>query len=450
MDDVPADRGGQAHAPSPRHRGSDREGGQALAPDPAGHRSPIRLVVSDDLRRSRLTVGFRLLLVLPHLLWALLWTSAIAPVAFVVWLAVLVERRAPKQLHGFLAAYVRYTTHLSAYLAIAANPYPGFTGEPGYPVDVEIDSPAPQGRRGAALRLILALPALLLATALGGSLAGQLSGGVAVVSGGAGLVAVAGLLGWFAALAQARMPRGLRDAAVYGIGYSAQAIGYALLLTDRYPSADPAHVAPAAELPPHPVGVELYDTLGRSRLLVAFRLLLTLPHFVWLALWSFPALLAAILSWLVALVTGRVPSWLHRFLAAYVRYGTHVSAFLFVVGGPFPGFVGGAGSYPVDPVLPPPARQRRLVVAFRGLLAIPALIISGAYSSALVVIGLLGFWAALVTGRMPGGLRNLGVAALRYSAQAYAYLLLLTDRYPYAAPALDDLPRPPTSSEEAT
>jgi hypothetical protein len=39
---------------------------------------------------------------------------------------------------------------------------------------------------------------------------------------------------------------------------------------------------------------------------------------------------------------------------------------------------------------------------------------------------------------MPEGMRNLGVACLRYSAQTYAYALLVTGRYPYAAPVLRD------------
>jgi hypothetical protein len=30
---------------------------------------PIGLIVTDDLKRSRLTVFFRLLLVIPHLIW---------------------------------------------------------------------------------------------------------------------------------------------------------------------------------------------------------------------------------------------------------------------------------------------------------------------------------------------------------------------------------------------
>jgi len=36
---------------------------------------PIRLDLEGDLRRSRLTVGFRLLLALPHLVWWGLWAG---------------------------------------------------------------------------------------------------------------------------------------------------------------------------------------------------------------------------------------------------------------------------------------------------------------------------------------------------------------------------------------
>jgi hypothetical protein len=42
---------------------------------------------------------------------------------------------------------------------------------------------------------------------------------------------------------------------------------------------------------------------------------------------------------------------------------------------------------------------------------------------------------------MPEGLRNIGAVALRYSGQANSYLFLLTDRYPYAAPAVRDRER---------
>ena len=54
----------------------------------------------------------------------------------------------------------------------------------------------------------------------------------------------------------------------------------------------------------------------------------------------------------------------------------------------------------------------------------------------LLVVAVLGWIAALVTGRMPGGLRDLGVASIRYQTQAGAYLFLLTARYPDSSPVL--------------
>lgn len=398
---------------------------------------PVRLVVIDDLCRTRLTVFFRLLLALPHLVWVSLWGLAALPLAFVVWLAILIEGRAPRMLHEFLATYVRYSTQVAAYLYLAGNPYPSFTGGL-YPLDVEIAAPARQPRLGAAFRLLLALPALLLSVSLSGGPAGSAatSAGTSLAAGGGGALAAAGLLGWFAALARARMPHGLRDLGAYALGYGAQAAAYALLLTDRYPDSDPAVVHPTQELPPHPVCVEILDPLRRSRLTVFFRALLALPHLIWLTLWSVLVVPASLVGWVLALILGRLPLPLHRFGAAYTRYAAGVHAFLFLVGGPFPGFTGTAGRYPVSLTIEPPGPQRRLVTLFRGLLAFPALVVSGAYWGSMWVIAFLGWWSALATGRMPRGLRNLGAAGIRYNGQLTAYLLLLTDRYPYAAPAL--------------
>ena len=62
------------------------------------------------------------------------------------------------------------------------------------------------------------------------------SGGDWTVSGvGGGIAALGLLLGWWAAMATGRMPRGLRDLVAWGIGYYAQANAYVLLLTPRLP-----------------------------------------------------------------------------------------------------------------------------------------------------------------------------------------------------------------------
>jgi hypothetical protein len=407
--------------------------------------APVRLVLTDDLQRSRLTVFFRLLLALPHIVWIVLWTFAVVVASIVAWVATLVSGRPPETLHRFFSAYTHYNVQLSGYISLTANPYPSFTGGPGYPVDVELPERAQQSRWKTAFRFPLALPALLVAAVVG---AGSLGGGGGssgrragepdywefAFSGG-GLVAVCAFLGWFAILARGRMPNGLRDLAAYGIGYTAQLYAYLLFLTDRYPNANPEAVGPAWSLRPHAIELRLDDDSRRSRLTVFFRFLLALPHLVWLLLWSVAAFVAAVVNGIVALVRGRSAEPLHRFLAAYVRYAAHVTAFLSLVANPFPGFVGEPG-YPVDVTIAGAERQNRWVTLFRSFLVLPAFVVAAGLSGALVLVGILGWFAALATGRMPEGLRNLGAVAVRYLAQTNAYWLIVTDDYPYASPAL--------------
>lgn len=178
----------------------------------------------------------------------------------------------------------------------------------------------------------------------------------------------------------------------------------------------------------HPIRLQVTDDLKRSRLTVFFRLLLFIPHAIWLWLWSIAAQLAVLVAWFAALFTGRVPDGLHNFLAAYVRYMTQVTAYVTLLADPFPGF--GGGAYPVDVEIAPPAPQSRLVVFFRLLLAIPAWIVMTVLGAVLRVIGFLGWFACLALGRMPEGMRNLGSYCLRYEAQTNGYVFLLTDKYP--------------------
>jgi hypothetical protein len=396
---------------------------------------PIRLTVGDDLRRSRLTVFFRLLLALPHLVWLAMWTGAALVISVINWFMTLVRGSSPLALHDFYASYVRYSVHVGAYVFLAANPFPGFTGKAGsYPIDVEIDPPRRQNRWKTGFRAFLGFPALLLAWGFaGGSFGGR---GISSFASGGGALASVALLGWFVCLARGRMPRGFRDLDAYGLRYVAQADGYLFLLTDRYPDASPGESPVPGPPPRGPVWLDVRDDLRRSRLTVFFRLLLALPHLLWLLLWGIAAVFAGIVNWFVTLVRGRPALGLHRFLAAYIRYALHVGAFICLVGNPFPGFFGRRGSYPVDVELPGPERQNRWRTGFRVLLAIPGAIVSGGLGGLLATSALLGWFAALVTGRMPVGLRNLGAFALRYSAEYYAFLALLTERYPYSGPWL--------------
>ena len=414
---------------------------------------PVGLVVEDDYRRSRLTVLLRLILGIPHYVWLFLWTILAIVVTVINWFATLIFGRPPSWAHRFLCAYIRYGVHLSAYMFLVADPYPGFMGEAGsYPIDVSLpDEPQRQNRWKTLFRLILAIPAYLIGGVLGGGFGVSVSilfnrSGVSRrpsrfngggLSGGGVLVAVCAFLGWFASLVTGRMPTGLRDAGAYGVGYNAQLRAYGLILTDRYPNSDPLALLEAvprpAQHPVHLVG-EAQD-LRRSRLLVLFRLPLFFPHYVWLYLWGLVVGLVSIVNWFATLIMARPPRPTYRFVSRYIRYQFHVYAFVTVAANPFPGFTGLAGSYPLDLEIPDePQRQNRWKTLFRLILVIPAFIVSFGVYFLLLFTSMLTWFASLIRGSAPWGLRNTMAYGLRYFAQTNAYLYLVTDAYPHASP----------------
>ncbi|HEY8082752.1 MAG TPA: DUF4389 domain-containing protein [Solirubrobacterales bacterium] len=393
---------------------------------------PVRLVVSDDMERGRGSVFFRLWFALPFLLWLALWALAAFFVVIANWFATLFRGTSPRALHGFLARFIRFAVHVYAYFYLGAEPLPRFDGRPGYPIDVEIDPPLRQNRWTVGFRLVLVVPALILLSAFVGS-GGGFNGSSGEVS-SFGLLPAAAFLAWFFALARGRAPRGLRDLIAYAISYSAQVWAYLLLATDRYPSSNPLTAIGPLPAREDPVRLELRDDLRRNRLTVFFRLLLAFPHLFWLALWGIVALGATIANWFATLFAGTSPAGLHGLLARYLRYQLHVGAYLYLIGNPFPGFTGERGSYPVELHVAERTPQNRWTVGFRLVLALPALLLVFAYGTLLFTVALLGWFASLFTGTMPLGLRNAGALALRYTAQTYGYLFLVSGAYPYSGP----------------
>jgi hypothetical protein len=182
-------------------------------------RHPIGLIVEDDLRRNRLTVFFRLLLAIPQVIWLALWGIVVELAVIVAWFAALVLGRVPEGLHEFLARYLRASTHTYAYVLLLADPWPPFGGSQGtYPVDLRVDAAAPQNRLTVLFRIVLAIPALIVAYVFG------------IVN------RVVALLGWFYCLALGRMSQGMRDLSAWMLEYELQTYGYLMLVTGSYPS----------------------------------------------------------------------------------------------------------------------------------------------------------------------------------------------------------------------
>jgi len=178
---------------------------------------PIQLTVNDDLRRSRLTVFFRVLLVIPHLIVLALWGIAVYVLAIVNWFVALFMGHLPPGLHSFQATWLRYSAQVTAYFDLIADPYPPFGGG-DYPVDLEIAPPERQNRWTVFFRTILAIPAFILAYVL------RLVLGVVT------------FLAWFVCVFTGKMPEGMRNLNAFCLKYQLQTAAYMLLLTQKYPS----------------------------------------------------------------------------------------------------------------------------------------------------------------------------------------------------------------------
>lgn len=89
---------------------------------------PVRfLAVEDTSGRSRLTVFFRLLLAIPHMIIVSLLGYAARAIGFVCWLVAIFTGNVPDGLHSFLGGYLRWNARLQAYEGLLTDKYPPFS-----------------------------------------------------------------------------------------------------------------------------------------------------------------------------------------------------------------------------------------------------------------------------------------------------------------------------------
>jgi hypothetical protein len=202
---------------------------------------------------------------------------------------------------------------------------------------------------------------------------------------------------------------------------------------EQQPPLDSPELPPIEPPRPHTVRLIDHDDLKRSRLTVLVRAFLVLPHLIWLTLYASVAVFVALANWIVTLIKGRSPQRMHRWLVRYLRYTVYVYSYLYVLANPYPPFHGDQRSYTIDLQVEGPDEQRRLVTAFRLVFVIPAFVLGWVLSQVLQVIALIAWVIAVFLGRIPRGMEQLGLYCLRYQTQVYAYLLVVTDRYPSTA-----------------
>ena len=164
--------------------------------------------------------------------------------------------------------------------------------------------------------------------------------------------------------------------------------------------------------------------------------LLLIPHHVVLSVLAVVSSVVGVISWIVILLTGKLPAGLAGFQAMYLRYSTVVWAYAYFLTDQYPPFdfdtsSADAGRSQTSVSFSPALEGRnRLTVLLRPITVIPAYIFNLIIVVIATVCIILSFFAVLFTGRWPDGLRRFVVGSHLVSLRYFTYGLLLTDEYP--------------------
>jgi Domain of unknown function (DUF4389) len=179
------------------------------------------------------------------------------------------------------------------------------------PVLVGFAGPAPQSRLTVLVRILMVIPQLVVLWLLGV----------------AALVIV--IIGWFGALFTGRLPIFAADFLTGYLRWLTRVYAYVFLLTDQYPpfSLDDAD---------YPVRVAVMP--GQlNRLAVLFRIFLLIPCGIIQGIVAYGAFtIVQFVSWLIVLVSGRMPDALYQALAAALRYQIRTLGFALMLTSAYP------------------------------------------------------------------------------------------------------------------
>ena len=200
---------------------------------------PVTVKVEPQIEnRNRMTVGFRLILAIPHVLLVggiglaassmgfssresvgshggILGVAA-GILAFVSWFTLVFAGKHIIGIRQFTTFYVRWRVRALAYLMLLEDAYPPF-GDAAYPASVDVVDPPARDRLTIAFRIVLAIPHFFVVAIL--------------------LVAwwFTAVFSWFAILFSGSYPEGLYTFAVGCLRWVTRVEAYMLLLVDDYP-----------------------------------------------------------------------------------------------------------------------------------------------------------------------------------------------------------------------
>jgi len=183
--------------------------------------------------------------------------------------------------------------------------------KPPHPVLFGVEYKERQSRWKTFLRLILAIPQLIVVYLL------QVALGVMT------------MIAWFAILFTGRYPRGLFNFNVGILRWQANVYAYVALLCDEYPPF-------TTEAGFYPLLLDIPYAERQSRIRLFLRIITIIPNYIVLNLVEFVWFFVLLLSWFCILIGGRTPRRLFGFGVGVMRWHVRQTAYLFLLRDEYP------------------------------------------------------------------------------------------------------------------
>ncbi|MEY2445240.1 MAG: hypothetical protein QOE00_1820 [Ilumatobacteraceae bacterium] len=193
--------------------------------------------VAYEENRNRLTVAFRIILAIPHVIVAQVWGYLAQVLGVIQWVIILFTGKRNEGIWKLQQSWLYYYSRAFGYVSLLFDEYPAFGTDAGsVPVRSEISFEEDADRLSSALRLIWAIPAYII--------------GFFVAIG----AFVVWIISWFAILITGKHSRGMWEFQLKAMRFTLQVQSYLLLMTDAYPKFGEGAPAAAAAPPPPPSG----------------------------------------------------------------------------------------------------------------------------------------------------------------------------------------------------
>ena len=199
--------------------------------------SAITYDVGYEESRNRLTVAFRIILAIPHLIVAQIWGTLTEILALVQWFIIVFTGKRNEGIWNLQQMWLGYYSRVLGYVELLYDPYPGFGTDPGpAPTRTTIAYEETANRLTSGLRFIWIIPA-------------------AIIGLGVGIAALAVILvSWFSIVITGKQSRGMWDFVLKALRFSLQVSAYAYLMTDVYPKFGEGAGSSAPAPPPPSAG----------------------------------------------------------------------------------------------------------------------------------------------------------------------------------------------------